>query len=622
MLFSRRTFTKAAISIPFVSALPGLIAPVSAWAQDGRKASYAITAFGREPIYPDGFTQWNYVNVEAPREGEVVTGTFGSFDTLNPFTMRGDAAAGLGLIYSNLGVGSADETSVVYGDLVDSYEIANDRMWLKLTLRNDIHFHDGQPITAADVVFTYETLLNEGSPSYRVQLFAEVNSVEAVDDRSVMVRFSSNENPESPLALASLPVLPKHYWEGREFDRLTMEPPLGSGPYRIADMSPGRSITYEHVKDWWGAGLPRNRGLYNFRRVRYDYYRDATTLYEAFKGGNFDYIGVTDPRQWSVGFEGVEAVKRGNLILEALPSDDPAGFAGMFFNLRRPIFQDVRVRQAITNLFDFESVQRTILFGLYRRTNSYFENGEFAATGMPTEGELRILEKFRGKIPDAVFNEVPMMPVTDGSGNIRPLLRDANRLLKEAGYEIRNGSMVHSETGRPLTFEMVYGSPSQERVLLPFQQNLSKAGINARVRFVDGAQWGNMFLDKDYDMLLGFLPALYPPGGELRDFFGSAVADAPGSQSLSGVKDPVLDALAEGVVQSQTWEDRIDAARAFDRYARHLWLSVPFYYDDKARLAYWDIFARPETRPKFGVALLSTWWYDPSNTAALPENRR
>ncbi|WP_119461199.1 extracellular solute-binding protein [Rhodospirillaceae bacterium SYSU D60014] len=618
MRLSRRAFATAALGAPFASTLPNLLGFCKAWAAEG---AYAITAFGLEPVYPEGFAQWNYVNPDAPRRGTITAGTFGSFDTLNPFTLRGDSAAGVDLIYSSIGVGSADETSVIYGDLAESFEIADDRSWLILNLRREARFHDGHPVTAEDVLFTFEILAEKGMPLYRARLFNDMVSAEALDEHTVRVRFARTDNPELPLSIASLPVLPKHYWEGRAFDRLTMEPPLGSGPYRITELQAGRSITYERVADWWGAGLPQNRGLFNFERIRYDYYKDATTLYEAFKGGNFDYIGITDARQWSVGFKGVRAVEQGNLILEALPSNEPAGFGGLFFNLRRPVFQDVRVRQAIATLFDFESIQRTILFGLYRRINSYFENGEFAATGTPTESELAILEKFRGQLPEAVFGDVPMMPVTDGSGNIRPLLREAMGLLRAAGYEVRDGVMTHAETDLPLRFTIVYGSPPQDRVLLPFRQNLQKAGIDAQVRFVDGAQWGNMFVDKDYDMLLGFIPPLYPPGTELRDFFGSTAADVPGSQSLSGVKDKVLDELAEAVIRSETWDDRIAAARAFDRYARHLWLSVPFYYDDKDRIAYWDIFARPDQRPRFGLLLRESWWFDPSNQAALRENR-
>lgn len=582
---------------------------------------HAITTFGDPPLYPAGFERWNYVNPDAPTGGDIVVGAFGSFDTLNQFTTRGDAAGGLGLIYSSLGVGGGDEVTSTYSNLADSYELANDRLTLVINLRDNIFFHDGHPITAEDVVFSYEILRDEGSPSYRIQLFAEVDTVEALDERTVLVRFNSAQNPETPQFMAGLTVLPKHYWEKREFDRLTMEPPLGSGMYRIAEIDEGRSITYERVRDWWGAALPRNRGVYNFDRIQYDYYLDNTVRREAFKAGRFDYLTVTSAREWKTGFQGIAAYEDGNLILEEIPSTEPEFYQALFINTRRPLFQDVRVRHALSVLFDFETVQRTSLFGLYRRTNSYFPNGEFAARGLPEGRELEILEEYRGRVPEEVFMVEPLQPITAGDGNIRGNLRQAMRLLREAGWEVVDGRMKEAASGRSLSFEIVYGSPTAESMLLPYKLNLERAGIDARIRFVDGAQWGNIFLDNDYDLILGFLPALYPPGGALRDFFGSQTVDREGSQNLSGIRDDVLDELIELVVASQSWDERVAAARAFDRYLRFLHVSVPLYHNDADRIAYWDMFDRPETKPRFGIGVLSTWWFDDSNPQALRENR-
>lgn len=583
---------------------------------------HAITTFGDPPLYDEGFESWNYVDSDAPGGGELVVGAFGSFDTLNQFTTRGDNAAGLGLIYSSLGIGGGDEVTSTYAQLAESYELADDRLTLIINLRDNIYFHDRHPITAEDVVYTFETLRDEGSPSYRIQLFADVDTVEAVDDRTVLVRFTSAQNPETPQFLAGLTVLPKHYWEGRDFDRLTMEPPLGSGMYRIADIDEGRSITYERVDDWWGAALPRNTGTYNFARIHYEYYLDNTVRREAFKAGRFDFLSVNDAKEWVTGFEGIDGYDSGNLILEDFESTQPQFYQALFMNTRRSLFQDVRVRHALSILFDFETVQRTTLYGLYRRTNSYFPNGEFAARGLPDGRELEILEQFRGRIPDEVFTVEPVLPVTAGDGNIRANLRQALRLLREAGWQVQDGQMINSDSGQRLSFEIVYGSPVAEAMLLAYKQNLERAGVEVRVRFVSGAEWGNLFLDNDYDLILGFLPALYPPGGELRDFFGSATVDREGSQNLSGIKDEVLDEMIELVVRSDSWDERVAAARAFDRYLRHLHVSVPLYHNDKDRIAYWDIFGRPETRPRFSLGVLSTWWFDDSNTAALRENRR
>ena len=604
-----------------------IAAPQAALAQDSGEIPrgepvHALTAFGLEPAYPEGFDSWSYVNVEAPEQGILRASAFGSFDTLNRFTLRGDDPVGLNLIDSTIGVASGDEASVIYANLAESYEVAEDRTWLVINLRRDAHFHDGHPITSEDVIFTYDTLINEAHPGYRLQLYAAVESYEAIDDHTVLVRFNDTSDPEALFGPAAAAILPKHYWEGRNFADLTLEPPLGSGPYRVANLQPGQWIVYERVDDWWGADLPRNRGLYNFERIRYDFYRDNTVRYEALKAGEFDYISVTDPRQWALGFEGSPTVADGRLIMDPILDDRPQNYGSISLNMRRPPFDDVRARQAVAYLFDFESINRTVLFNLYRRTTSLFQGSEFAAEGLPADGELALLEQFRGQIPDSVFDEAIVPPVTDGSGNDRNTLREALRLLGEAGYEIRDGVLTHVETGAPFRFEVIYGSPTIERTLLPLQANLRRAGIEMVLRNLEGAQWINAYNDRDYDAIIGGINApLYPPGRSLRDFYGSVNADTPGSQNASGVSDPVLDALIESVVTSETWDDRIQAARAFDRYLRSLWLSIPLYYDPAIRVVYWDVLDRPEIQPRFGFSISSMWWYDPSNEAALFENR-
>ncbi len=582
---------------------------------------YAVTAFGLEPVYPDGFDSWAYVNVEAPEDGVLRASAFGSFDTLNRFTLRGDSPLGLTLVDSSIGVASADESSVIYANLAESFEVAEDRSWVVINLRRDAYFHDGHPITAEDVIFTYDILLSDAHPIYGIQSLSAVESYEAVDDHTVFVRLDDTTDPEAVLGVLSHAILPQHYWEGRDFASLTLEPPLGSGPYRVADLQPGQWIEYERVDDWWGADLPRNRGLYNFERIRYDYYRDNTVRYEALKAGEFDYIGATDPRQWAQGFEGSPAVADGRLIMDPIPYDGPETFAGIYFNVRQPNLADVRVRQALVYLYDFESVNRTVLFNLYRRNVSLFQNSEFAARGEPEGGELALLEQFRGQIPDTVFGEALIPPVTDGSGTDRQTLREALRLLQEAGYESVDGVMTHMDTGEPLQLEIIYADPTIERTLLPYQASLRRAGIELVLRPLEGARWINAYNDRDYEAIIGFLPALYPPGRELRDFYGSVNADVHGSQSITGIQDPVLDELIEAVITSQTWDERIQAARAFDRYLRTLWLMVPLYYDPAARVVYWDVMGRPETRPRFGFSISAMWWFDPSNAAALFENR-
>ena len=546
---------------------------------------------------------------------------FGTFDTLNQFTLRGDEAQGLNLIYSAPGVASADQTSVYYASMAESFELADDRSWLIITLRDDIHFHDGHPITAEDLIFTYDTLINNAHPGYRLQVFAEVSGYEALDARTVRVTFNETEDPEAPLGAAAVAVLPAHYWQDRDFDTLTVEPPLGSGPYRIADVDPGRWIEYAYVEDWWGAGLPQFRGMYNFDRVRFEYFRDNTVRYEALRAGTFDFMGVTSPEQWALGFEDTPAVDDGRLVLNAIPYDGPETFASISFNIRRPPFDDARVRRAVAELFDFETANRVLLFELYDRNTSLFQNSEFAAVGPPSAEELALLEPLRDQLPAAMFQEAYLPPATAGDGRNREQLRNALTLLGEAGYSLVDGQMVHGETGEPLQFDVIYGSPNIERVLLHYREGLERAGITMTLRVLQGAQWINAYNDRDYDSLVGFLPALHPPGRELADFFGSANAGVLGSQNAAGIADPALDVLIDAVINTQSWDDRIVAARAFDRYHRLLNLSVPLYYDPDVRIAHWDVFDRPETRPRFGFTISGQWWHDASNPAALYENR-
>lgn len=586
---------------------------------------HAITQYGDPPKYPHGFPHWKYVNPNAPRGGAIKFGAFGSFDSLNGMIMRGEEADGLGLIYDSLTTGNSDEVAVAYGNLAESIEFAEDRSWIIYNLRRDAYFHDGHPITAEDVVWTHETLRSEGRPFYRTRFYNDVDSIEALDEFTVRFRFANTENRSLPLAIGSFSILPKHYWEERNFNETTLEPPLGSGPYRIANVNAGRSITYERVDDYWGNGLPQNIGTYNFDRITYEYYRDNTVRYEAFKGGEFDYLTVSDPQEWSTGFEGISAVDAGTLKMELLSSTDPENFSGFTFNLRRKTFQDPRVREALTQFYDFETSRRQIHYGFFQRAMSHFPNTELAATGLPQGRELEILDQFRDRMPDhireRIFDQEFTLPTTDGSGNIRSNLRRAMALLADAGWGIEDGILTNAETGEPMTFELVYGSPTMEPTVLALVRNFERGGIRATPRFVDGSTWQNRIFDYDYDLFFGFKTAFYPPGAALRESYGSAVADIPGNYNLSGIKDPVLDALAELVISAESWESMVQATRALDRYVQWNFLTIPFYYDDSIRIAYWDMFDRPETRPKFGLAVLSTWWFDDSNPQALRENR-
>ena len=615
--------------LPAVAVILAGLAGGQAWAQTDAvprgQPVHAITQYGDPPMYPADLAHWRYVDPDAPRDGSVVIGAFGTFDSLNGFIMRGEEAGGLGLIYDSLTSGNADEVAAVYADLAESIELADDRSWIIFNLRRGAYFHDGHPITAEDVVWTHETLRTQGRPFYRTRFYDEVASIEALDDYTVRFTFHDTSNRSLPLVMGGFPILPKHYWEGRAFDQTTMEPPLGSGPYRIASVDPGRSITYERVEDYWGADLPQNRGIYNFGRITYDYYRDDTVRYEAFKAGEFDYISVFNPQQWSAGFEGLDAVDDGRLIMEIIPSTDPGRFSGFTFNLRRPMFQDPRVREALVQFYDFETAQRQLHYGFFRRAVSYFPNTELAATGLPEGEELAILEGLRDRMPahirDRIFSEVFTLPTTDGSGSIRENQRTALRLLREAGWEVRNGVMTNVASGQPMEFELVYGSPTMEPTILALVRNFERGGIRAVPRFVDGASWQNRIFEYDYDLLFAFHTAFYPPGAALREGYGSAAADIPGNYNVAGIKDPVLDELIELVIAADSWATLTQATRALDRYLQWSFLTIPFFYDDSHRIAYWDIFDRPEEKPRFGLGVMETWWFDPTNPAALRENR-
>ncbi len=587
--------------------------------------THAITQYDDPPLYPAGFDHWNYVNPDAPKAGELRVGAFGTFDSLNGFILRGEEADGLGLIYDSLTVGSGDEVTTQYGHLAESIELADDRSWIIFNLRRDAYFHDGHPITAEDVVWTHETLRERGRPFYRTRFYNDVATIQALDDHTVRFTFSNTENPALPLSIGGFSILPKHYWEGRDFEATTLEPPLGSGPYRITVVQPGRSITYERVEDYWAADLPQQRGTFNFDRVRYDYYRDNNVRYEAFKAGEFDFLTVNDPKEWVTGFENVTAVERGNLILEEIPSTEPENFSGFTFNLRRDKFRDIRVRRALVQFYDFETAQRTIHHGYFQRAESYFPNTELAATGLPEGEERSILESRLGRMPDyiaeRILTEEFSLPTTQGRGNIRGNLRQAMRLFREAGWEIRDGVLTNVETGEPMEFELIYGSPTIEPTVLGLVRNFERAGIRAVPRFVDGAQWQNRIFDYDYDLLFGYKTAFYPPGAALREGYGSEVADVPGNYNISGIQDPVLDDLITLVVSAESWPELTQRARALDRYLQWLYLAIPFYWDDTIRIAYWDMLDRPETRPRFGLGVLTTWWFDPSNPAALRPSR-
>ncbi|WP_245986624.1 extracellular solute-binding protein [Azospirillum thermophilum] len=581
--------------------------------------SHALSLNGTPKYGPD-FTHLDYANPDAPKGGEVRMMAFGSFDNLNPFILRGQAAAGSGLVFQTLTSATGDEPVTEYGLVAESITVADDRSWVAFTLRPQARFNDGKPITPEDVIWSFETLREKGHPIYRTY-YADVTKAEKTGDRTVRFSFRSTDNAELPVIMGQLPVLPRHVFEARDFGSTTLQPLVGSGPYKVVNVQPGRSITYERVKDWWAKDLPINRGRYNFDRLRFDYYRDLEVAFEAFKAGAYDFRLENSSKNWVTGYD-VPAVREGHIVKEELPHQDPQGMQAFVFNIRRPIFQDRKVREAINYLFDYEWTRTNLSYGLYKRTKSYFANTELASTGLPGPAELKILEPYRGRIPEEVFTKPYEPPSTDGSGNIRQNLRTALGLFKEAGWELKNNKLVDARTSQPMRFEILLVQADMERIVQPFVRNLERAGIEASIRVVDSAQYQNRTDQFDYDMIISRFPQSLSPGNEQRDFWNSKRADLPGSQNAIGIKDPVVDELVEKLIQAHDRETLIATTRALDRVLLWNWYVIPHWHDSVYRVAYWNRFGHPAVAPKYGLGFPESWWIDPAKDARLASTPR
>jgi microcin C transport system substrate-binding protein len=596
-----------------------LVVPAMATAQSSTARAVngpAISMYG-DLKYPAGFTHFEYTNAEAPKGGDVKMAAFGTYDTLNPFTLKGVAAAGLGETFDSLMVGSADEPFSYYCLVAETIETPADRSWVAFTLRPQARFHDGTPMTADDVIWTFETLKTKGQPFFR-SYYGSVAKVEKLGERKVKFSFASGDNRELPLILGQLPVLSKAYWSKREFEKTTLEPPLGSGAYKIQSFEAGRSITYRRVKDYWAAKLPMKVGTDNFETIRYDYYRDFNVAIEAFKAGQYDLRLENVAKNWATAYTG-PAIAAGMIRKEEIKHEIPTGMQGFGFNTRRPQFQDARVRRALAYAFDFEWTNKNLFYGSYTRTKSYFSNSELASKGLPGPDELAVLEPFRGKVPDEVFTKEYQPPATDGSGNNRDGAREALRLLGEAGWTVKGGKLVNGK-GEPLSFEILIDEPTWERIVLPFVKNLERLGVAARVRTIDAAQYQKRVEDYDFDMLVVLWRQSMSPGNEQRDFWGSAGATTPGTRNLAGIHDPSIDKLIETLIQAPDRKALVARTRALDRVLLWGHYVIPHYHLQTFRVAHWDRFARPAIAPKYTFGL-DTWWIDAKKDQALQKWR-
>lgn len=568
------------------------------------KPQHAITLYDEPPKYPAHFTHFAYTNPHAPKGGILKLSAFGSYDSLNDFIERGNSARYLNLLYDTLTIRSLDEPNTVYGLVAEKIEKAPDASWVRFYLRPKAKFNDGHPLTAEDVVFTFNILKEQGSPFYR-QYYADIKQVIAEGKHQVLFTFKQSNNRELPMIVGELPVLPKHWWQGKKFTATNLTIPLGSGPYQITQIKAGSSIRFERVKNWWAKDLPVVAGFYNFDIITVDYFRDMSVALEAFKAGQFDFNLEYSAKDWAKGYN-CPALKEGKIIKKELDNHNIATIQGFIFNIRRPVFHDKKVRQAISLLFDFEWSNRQLFYNSYKRLSSYFENSEMAANELPTEAELAILEPLRDKVPAEVFEKVFTAPTSDGSGIIREQQRKAYQILHEAGYSIKNGKMVNKE-GNQLKFEFLLAQANLERVILPFRANLAEIGIDMEVRRVDVAQFVNRLRSRDYDMISFAWSQSNSPGNEQRSYWSSASADQPSSMNVIGIKDPAVDILLEQLIKADTRESLVLHARALDRLLQWGYYLVWNYYTDKYRIAYWNKFGQPSIAPQYDIGLF-TWW--------------
>ncbi len=581
--------------------------------------AHGIAMHGDLKYGPD-FTHFEYANPDAPKGGTIVSEASGSFDSFNPFVLRGQSASGITLIYDTLTEHAQDEPFTEYGLLAATVEMPEDRSWVAFNLRPEAKWHDGRPVTAEDVVWTFNTLVEKGAPFYRAY-YGDVAEAKATSERRVLFVFKNGLNRELPLILGQLPVLPKHWWEGRDFNAPLLEAPLGSGPYRLEGFEAARSVTYRRVEDYWGRDVPTMRGRWNADTIRYEYFRDRDVATEAFKAGAFDLRAENSSKRWATAFD-FPALSAGMVIKEEVPHENVAGMQGFVFNTRRPVFGDRKVREAIGYAFDFEWTNKTLMYDAYTRTDSYFDNSELGSTGLPTGAELALLEPFRDRLPPELFTTAFSVPKTDGSGNPRQNLRTALKLLREAGWSAKDGVMRNAE-GQALTFEILLVTQSGlERIALPFAANLEKLGIKASVRNVDPAQYENRVRDFDFDMIVGSFGQSQSPGNEQRDYWTSGMADLPGSRNVIGVRDPVVDALVEEVSRAPDRDALAAATRALDRVLLWGFYVVPNFHSESYRLIYWNKFGKPAVAPRYGLGYPDTWWVDPAKVAAVEAWRR
>jgi microcin C transport system substrate-binding protein len=599
-------------------------------AVDSTAEVHGLSVFG-DLKYPPDFHHFDYVNPAAPKGGMFSTipsvraynQSYYTFSSLNAFILKGEGAQGMDLTFATLMTRAGDEPDALYGQVAKSVQISPDKLVYRFTLRPEARFHDGIKLTAHDAAFSLTTLKTKGHPLI-LQQMRDMVTAEALDDATLIITFAEKRARDVPLYVVSLPIFSKAYYAARPFDESTLDIPLGSGPYKVGKFEANRYIEYERVKDWWGADLPVARGIYNFDTVRYEFYRDRDVAFEGFTAKNYLYREEFTARVWATRYD-FPAIKDGRVKREILPDETPSGAQGWFINLRREKFKDPRVREALIQAFDFEWTNKTIMYGAYARTHSPFQNSDLMASGPPSPEELKLLEPFRGQVPDEVFGAPYVPPVTDGSGQDRALLRRASQLLLDAGLAVKDGKRM-LPSGEVFKIEFLHDEPSFQPHHAPYIKNLGTLGIEASLRVVDPVQYRARLEDFDFDMTVERFSMSGTPGDGLRPFFSSQAARTKGSYNLAGIENPAIDALIEKIIGADNRADLTIACRAMDRVFRAGRYWVPQWYRNSHPVAYWDVFDHPKTSPRYQIDNYSSsvgerilWWFVPDKAARLEQ---
>jgi microcin C transport system substrate-binding protein len=585
---------------------------------------HGLSAFGELKYTPD-FKHFSYVNPNAPKGGKLsMIGTAGlsTFNSFNAFILKGDGAQGLGYLFDQLMVRAFDEPDAVYGLVAKSAELADDKKSITFYLRENARFSDETPITAKDIKASFELIKSKGHPAYTL-LLRDITKVEIIDKLTVRYHFKGEQIRDLPRIVATLPVLSAKYYETHDFTKTTLDAPLGSGPYKIKSHDQGRQVTYERRKNYWAKGLPVNTGRFNFDELRYEYFRDQTAEFQSLIAGNFDLREEFISRDWATKYNKPQ-FKNGRMIRETLPDKSPSGAQGFFLNLRREKFADIRVRKAIGLAFDFEWTNKNLFYGAYKRTQSFFENSDMKAHGMPSKEEIALLEPYRSELPKEVFGPPFSPPKTNASGKDRKSLRQALRLLRKAGWTVsrdkkRGRAVLRNKKGEEFTIEFLTFSSAFERIIAPYIRNLAILGIKANIRQVDSSQYERRLKDFHFDITTRRYVLGLTPGVAMRNYWSSRSANTVGSLNLSGIKSKAVDGLIEKMIDAKSRSELVIAANALDRVLRagHYW--VPQWFSGSHRMAYWNKFGKPDTKPPYDRAIIDTWWVDEAKTAKLKQ---